>query len=148
MLHNILKNHLLILGPAMALAFLYFLEFTLGLKPCNLCLFDRLPLQLYIFLGLIINSAPPDKKTWYKWVIANGLVGALAAFYHSLTEIGMLRLFEACSSPLALINNYNGVEDFLNSLNNATPACEQDNFRLLGLSLANMGAFFHLFFLL
>ena len=119
-----------------ALASAYFVEYILGYKPCNLCLFERLPYFiaiLFIFTSLIIN-----KLEKIILIILSLIFGAatILSFYHFGIEQGFFEESLVCIAN----NDVNNLtkEDLIKDLQSKTISCKDVDFRLFGLSLATI----------
>lgn len=128
---------LLVAGAAIAGA--WFIEIVLGVKPCPLCLQQRIPYYaglpvaaLALLLALRGGVRPAS--------LLLGLVAAVFAFgagigvYHAGIEWKLWAGPAGCSGGPAVET---GMQDFLKQLSTATVIrCDEVAFRLLGLSLA------------
>ena len=119
-----------------ALASAYFVEYILGYKPCNLCLFERLPYFiaiLFIFTSLIIN-----KLEKIILIILSLIFGAatILSFYHFGIEQGFFDESLVCTSN----NQINDLtkEELIKELQKEVISCKDVQFTLLGLSLATI----------
>ena len=114
----------------------YFIEYILDYKPCNLCLFERLPYFLaiiIILLGLSLNRF--EKFTF----ISLGLIFASASIlslYHVGIEQGFFKESLVCVSNNEI--NILNKKDLLNEFQKTTVSCKDVEFTLFGLSLATI----------
>ena len=134
--------HVFLAGMSfLALAAAYTGQYGFGLRPCDLCLFQRVPYALVCFAGLIGAGLAPRRRG-----ASLGLMGfnALAffanagiAFYHTGVEQKWWRSFlEGCSVP-DLSGN---IEEVVRRLQAAPPVrCDEIAWAdpLFGLSMAN-----------
>lgn len=128
-----------LLASVVSLAFAYISEYGFGLKPCELCLFQRVPFALVIvFAGLGLW-----KKSWGRaLLIVIGmlfLINSGIAGYHAGVEQKWFPGPDACTSaapdrPLTM-------EEILAKLK-AAPlvACDQPQWDLYGITMAAMNA--------
>tara|TARA_X000000368_G_C22627542_1_gene535079 strand:- start:4 stop:477 length:474 start_codon:yes stop_codon:yes gene_type:complete len=131
---NVLNTILLI--SIFALASAYFIEYILGYKPCNLCLFERLPYLfaiILIFTVLIINKLEKIILIILSIIFA---AATILSFYHFGIEQGFFEESLVCIAN----NDVNNLtkEDLIKDLQSKTISCKDVDFRLFGLSLATI----------
>ena len=133
----ILKSILLI--SIFSLLAAYFIEYILNYKPCNLCIFERIPyFASSILIVLNLYSKRFEKFTFGILSIIFA-IGAIISFYHFGIEQGFFEESFVCISD-DKINNL-AKEDLLKSLQKTTVSCKQVDFKLFGLSLATINTF-------
>ena len=133
----ILKSILLI--SIFSLLAAYFIEYILNYKPCNLCIFERIPyFASSVLIVLNLYSKRFEKFTFGILSIIFA-IGAIISFYHFGIEQGFFEESFVCISD-DKINNLTK-EDLLKSLQKTTVSCKQVDFKLLGLSLATINTF-------
>ena len=133
----ILKSILLI--SIFSLLAAYFIEYILNYKPCNLCIFERIPyFASSVLIVLNLYSKRFEKFTFGILSIIFA-IGAIISFYHFGIEQGFFEESFVCISD-DKINNL-AKEDLLKSLQKTTVSCKQVDFKLLGLSLATINTF-------
>ena len=126
-----------------AISAAYFIQYTLGHQPCNLCLIERVP---YIFSIIIISIYLFTQKFEKITLIILSLIffaAALLSFYHFGIEQGFIKESLVCdlNSP----NNELSKEALLNQLKEMPISCKNVTFKILGLSLATFNIFISLF---
>ena len=133
----ILKSILLI--SIFSLLAAYFIEYILNYKPCNLCIFERIP--YFASTVLIVLSLYSKKFEKFTFGILSIIfaIGAIISFYHFGIEQGFFEESFVCISD-DKINNL-AKEDLLKSLQKTTVSCKQVDFKLFGLSLATINTF-------
>ena len=133
----ILKSILLI--SIFSLLAAYFIEYILNYKPCNLCIFERIPyFASSVLIVLNLYSKRFEKFTFGILSIIFA-IGAIISFYHFGIEQGFFEESFVCISD-DKINNL-AKEDLLKSLQKTTVSCKQVDFKLFGLSLATINTF-------
>ena len=133
----ILKSILLI--SIFSLLAAYFIEYILNYKPCNLCIFERIPyFASSILIVLNLYSKRFEKFTFGILSIIFA-IGAIISFYHFGIEQGFFEESFVCISDDKM-NNL-AKEDLLKSLQKTTVSCKQVDFKLFGLSLATINTF-------
>ena len=122
-----------------ALATAYTAELAIGIEPCILCLYQRIPYALAGTLALAALLAPGERvKVWA--VIGAGvafLAGAEIAFYHVGVEQHWWRSLASCGVA-AGDPEPETVEELRRLLTQARPAkaCDEIDWTLFGVSMA------------
>tara|TARA_Y100000813_G_scaffold185082_1_gene156641 strand:+ start:1042 stop:1518 length:477 start_codon:yes stop_codon:yes gene_type:complete len=112
---------------------LYF-EFILKLKPCILCLYQRIPYIILIFICLIGYNYS-DNLFWHYLVILIFFISVLISGYHVGIENSLFPELSTCkASNLDLTDK----KQLLQSLNNQIASCKDVLFKIFGLSLATI----------
>ena len=110
-----------------------YIEYVMGIKPCRLCLYQRIPylISLFIsFLGYMYIKRP-------LWIYLSLLVFFLSVIisgYHVGIENGIFEELKVCKNNLDILSK----EDLLNSLKNQNIPCKEVPIKLFGLSLATI----------
>ena len=120
----------------------YFIQYTLGHQPCNLCLIERIP---YIFSIMIISIFLFTQKFEKITLITLSLTffaAALLSFYHFGIEQGFIK--ESLVCDLNIPNNELSKEALLNQLKQMPISCKDITFKVFGLSLATFNIFISL----
>ena len=114
-----------------------YIEYVIGAKPCKLCLYQRLPYIVSIFLCFFgYNNL---KKNICIYLLSlTFLISLIISGYHVGIENSIFPEFSGCTA-----NNLNIIdkEDLLNSLDKIIPNCKDVTFKVLGLSLATINVF-------
>tara|TARA_B100000214_G_scaffold367774_1_gene338364 strand:- start:380 stop:862 length:483 start_codon:yes stop_codon:yes gene_type:complete len=118
----------------------YIVEYGLGHKPCKLCLYQRYPYYISIFL--IFNIIIIKKYIKLSLLILSlvSLIGSFVAFYHFGIEQGFFNESLVCNVQ-NLDQNFSK-EDILKQLSENTISCKTVTFRVFGLSLATINTIF------
>jgi disulfide bond formation protein DsbB len=120
----------------------WFFEIVWGLRPCKLCLEQRLP--HYAAIGLAAAGLVLARSARLQWLVLLGLAGLMAwstglGIYHSGVEWGWFAGPNDCGGAAAPVAA--GVQDFMKQLQTTrVVACSEAAWRLLGLSLAGWNA--------
>lgn len=115
----------------------YYIEYILGVKPCVLCIYQRIP----YFVGLILclgGLFDLNNMNWIRLVFLVFFLSILLSGYHVGIENGIIEEFKGCLNNL---ENPSNKEDLLKSLSNKMPSCKDIEFKLFGLSLATINLF-------
>ena len=142
---------LLTLASIIALATAYIAQYLFGLKPCALCLYQRIPYAVIIVMGLAafpFRSAPRILRgiMWLCFVLM--IVELGAAGYHVGVEYGVFEGLEGCSG--AVSDRPLTLEEIREQLMAETEAvrCDTPAFMFLGLSMAGWNKVYALALLL
>jgi disulfide bond formation protein DsbB len=128
-----------LLGTATILGAYYF-EYGLGLRPCPLCLEQRIPYYIAIPLALLVAVAAVMRAPRIVLVAGLGLialallVNAGLGVYHSGIEWGFWPGPQDCSGPVQRFDAPGGILKQIETIN--VVRCDEAPWRFLGLSLA------------
>jgi len=116
----------------------YFMEYALGWKPCDLCILQRYPYFIIIIISITLIVARVKNRTISSklaitLILAPIITGLLIAVYHFGVENSYWRNISACSDQLSNIDI--NTENLLSGLNEIKPNCS-DPVKLFGLSLS------------
>jgi disulfide bond formation protein DsbB len=134
------SNKLLLNGilafSILSLSIVYFIQYVLGHKPCNLCLIERIPYIAAIILISLIFILNRNQKIISSLILIFFIFGAVVSFYHFGIEQEFFSESLVCdlgnSQPL-------NKEELLNQLKKTEiVSCKDVTFRFLGLSLATI----------
>ena len=118
----------------LAIFFALYVEHVLGYKPCKLCLYQRIPYIVSIFISFVgYNYFKNDKILILIVVIFS--ISVLISGYHYGIENNIFEEFSGCTAnTLEIIDK----SELLKSLNNNVSSCKDVNFKLFGISLAGI----------
>ena len=109
-----------------------YIEFFLGYRPCKLCIYQRIPYLVAIFLAFLgINY--PKNLIWLYSLLLIFFSSFLLSGYHLGIEQGIFKEFSGCTGNSLDIIDKN---ELLKLLNSQLNSCKNVDFRILGLSLA------------
>ena len=140
-LNKILFLILLILSISIFSA--YFIEYVLGHKPCKLCIYQRYPYFISIFLILNILIFKKYIKLSLLGLMLVSLLGSVIAFYHVGIEQSFIDESVVCN-----VKNFDQnltKDELFKALGENTISCKTVTFRVFGLSLATINTIFSLF---
>lgn len=120
--------------------FAYMIEYGLGHKPCNLCLYQRIPYIVSIFLIIEIIVIKKYIKITLALLSFIFFLSACLAFYHFGIEQGFFNESLVCESKK--LSGTVSSEQLLEELKNNTISCKDVNFQVFGLSLATINIIF------
>jgi len=114
-----------------------YIEFVLDQKPCKLCIYQRIPYVLAIFVSFLGFSS----KNKYMWLLLIFLIfvfSSLISGYHFGIENNIFKEFSGCTNQsIDLLDK----SKILESLNKNVPNCKEVNFKIFGFSLATINLF-------
>ena len=118
----------------------YIIEYSLGHKPCKLCLYQRYPYFISIILILNILIIKKYIKLSLLIVALVSLLGSIIAFYHFGIEQGFFN--ESLVCEIKNLDPNLSKEDILKQMSENLISCKTVTFRLFGLSLASINTIF------
>jgi disulfide bond formation protein DsbB len=139
---NLKKYFLLIfLICVISLLSVVYIEFSLNQKPCKLCIYQRIPYIISIFI-CFLGFASQKKIVWLSFLTLIFIFSSVLAGYHVGIENNIFSEFSGCTNA-----NINLIDktDIIESLNNKMPSCKEVNFKIFGLSLATINLFISIF---
>ena len=136
-----LKNKSLFLNLILFVSFVallsaFFIEYVLGHKPCKLCLYQRYPYFVSVFLILNILVLKKYVKLTLLTLALVSFFGSAIAFYHFGIEQGFFNESLICEAKN--FENNLSKDELLKSLSENTISCKTVTFRVFGLSLASI----------
>ena len=139
--NNILLIFLLFIISASLIA-AFIIQYGLGHQPCKLCIYERIPYILSIFLILEIIFFKKNEKTTLILLSLIFIISAILAFYHFGIEQGFFTESFMCES--ANFSETLTKDQLLEQLKQNPISCKDVSFRFLGLSLASINVIFSL----
>ena len=129
-----------------ALTFAYFIEHILGHQPCNLCLIERIPYGLNIFLIITIFILKKNENFLILLLILTSIFSFAISIYHYGIEQGFFQESAVCAVRDFTENISR--EDLLKQLNEGIVSCKDVTFKILGLSLTSFNIVISLIFII
>ena len=118
----------------------YVIEYKLNHEPCKLCLYERIPYFLSIFLMMKIFFTRGYESATLLILSLVFIISSILAFYHFGIEQGFFNESLACTTPD--LSNTLSKEQLLEQLKQNSISCKNISFRILGLSLAAINTIF------
>ena len=140
---NIISNKkkfylIILIYSLFAIFFALYVEYILNYPPCTLCIYQRIPYVVAIFVSFIGYNYFNNNKILFL-IFTIFIISALISGYHYGIEKDIFAEFSACSDNRIDITNK---EELLKSLINNALSCKDVNFKLLGFSLAGINFIF------
>ena len=120
----------------------FIIQYGLGHQPCKLCLYERIPYILSIFLILEIIFFKKKVKITLLLLSLIFIISTVLAFYHFGIEQGFFPESFVCESKNS--SQTLSKEQLLEELKQNTISCKNVSFKILGLSLASINSIFSL----
>ena len=111
-----------------------FIENVLEQSPCKLCLYQRIPYLISIFI-CFFGFNYYKNFLWMYLLLILFIISAILSGYHVGIENSIFEEFSGCTSENINITNK---LDLLNNLKKTMPSCKNVDFKLFGLSLATI----------
>ena len=111
-----------------------YIEYVLKIYPCRLCVYQRVPFILSVFICLFGYNLY-NKSIWLIALIIIFIFSALLSGYHVGIENLIFSEFSGCKIDNIKIQNK---DQLLNSLKDVNISCKDVTFKILGLSLATI----------
>jgi disulfide bond formation protein DsbB len=121
-----------------ALIFVYLVEHKLGYQPCKLCIYQRIPYFLAIFLIIEILFYKKYVKSTLLILTLIFFLSFCLAFYHFGIEQGFFSGGFICESEN--LEKILSKEQLLEQLKKNAVSCKDVYFKFLGFSLASINA--------
>ena len=118
----------------------FVIEYELGLQPCKLCLYERIPYFLSILLIVKIFFISGYEKITLLILPLVFIISSILAFYHFGIEQGFFKESLVCTS--GNLSETLTKEEILKQLSQNTISCKDVNFRIFGFSLAAINTIF------
>ena len=112
----------------------FMIEYALGYKPCKLCIYQRIPYLIAIFLTFL-GISYPKKLIWLYALLLIFFLSFMLSGYHVGIEREIFQEFSGCTGNSLNIIDKN---ELLKLLNSEINSCKNVDFRIFGLSLATI----------
>ena len=124
----------------------YFIEYVLGHQPCNLCLIERIPYVISIFLIIIYYKFKKNEK----FIVLLLTLVFVFSFFISVYHFGIEQGFFEESTVCSIKDNTDilSKEELLKVLNEKSISCKDVTFRFFGLSLTSINIIISLIIIL
>ena len=137
--NNIVLFFLLIAISASLIA-AFIVQYGLGHQPCKLCIYQRIPYILSIFLIIELIFLKKNEKITLLLLSLIFIISMILAFYHFGIERGFFTESFLCEST-NLSKNLTK-DELLEQLKQNTISCRDISFKVLGFSLASINLIF------
>ena len=117
----------------------YFIEYALGYQPCNLCIIERIPYAVSIFLILLNYKLKLNEKLLILLLLFIFTFSLFISVYHLGIEKNFFNESFLCNAKNAA--DLLSKEEILLELQKITISCKDVTFRVFGLSLTSINIF-------
>ena len=114
-----------------------YIEYILGVKPCILCLYQRVPYIIAIFF-CFYGYYNLKNKLWIYLLVITFLLSAILSGYHVGIENNILRGPAECSGGLKNFNNVGDLKDQI--LSKPVINCDEVIWSFFGVSAASINS--------
>jgi len=111
-----------------------YIEFYLGYSPCKLCIYQRIPYLIAIFVTFLGISYYKN-LIWLYFLLIIFFLSFLLSGYHFGIEQEIFKEFSGCTGNSINIIDKN---ELLKLLNSEVNTCKNVDFKIFGLSLATI----------
>ena len=135
---NISKKNLFIIILSISLIALisaYYIEYILGYQPCSLCLYERVPYFLAIFVILINYKYDKLEKYLIILLVIIFFIATMLSLYHLGIEQGFVQESLLCNIEKGA--NITDKNEILKQLEKKSVSCKDVTFKIFGLSLTS-----------
>ena len=133
---------LILITSLVAIISAYFIEYVLRYQPCNLCLIERIPYGLTLFLVTLNYFFKKNEKFIILLLILTFFFSFAISVYHYGIEQGLFEESSVCG-----LKNITGIiskEEILKQLQEKVVSCKDVTFRIFGLSLTSINILLNL----
>ena len=114
----------------------YFIEYSLGHQPCNLCLIERIPYGLAIFLIIFNHFFKKSEKYIILLLILIFSFSLIISGYHLGIEQGFFEESAVCGIKNA--GEIISKDEILKQLQEKNISCKDVTFKIFGMSLTSL----------
>ena len=118
----------------------FIIQYGLGHQPCKLCIYQRIPYLLSVFLIIELIFFKKNEKTTLLLLSIIFFVSTILAFYHFGIEQGFFTESFICESTS--FSETLTKDQLLEQLKQNAISCKDVTFKILGLSLASINVIF------
>ena len=115
-----------------------YIEFALGYKPCKLCIYQRIPYLIAIFITFLGISYYKN-LIWIYVLLLIFFLSTLLSGYHFGIEQEIFREFSGCTGNSLNIIDKN---ELLKLLSSEINSCKNVDFKIFGFSIATINLIF------
>ncbi len=121
----------------------YFIEYILGHQPCNLCLIERIPYGLSMFLIIFNIFFRKNLRFLILLLIFVFAFSFVLSFYHFGIEQNWFNESSVCG--IKSFSEITSKEELLKQLQEKTISCKDVTFKIFGFSLTSINMIISLF---
>ena len=138
-------SQLIFIFSILAICFAFFLQYFLGHQPCKLCIYQRIPYYIIVFVSVLYLIFKKYFKIYYSLLIFLLLSEFFISNYHTLSTFGILN-YSGCESATLPID-ITKLKDALMS-DSLVVNCSNANLKFFSVPLSVYNSLFSFVFLL
>lgn len=138
-------SQLIFIFSILAICFAFFLQYFLGHQPCKLCIYQRIPYYIIVFVSVLYLIFKKYFKIYYSLLIFLLLSEFFISSYHTLSTFGILN-YSGCESA-TLPKDITKLKDALMS-DSLVVNCSNANLKFFSVPLSVYNSLFSFVFLL
>lgn len=138
-------SQLIFIFSILAICFAFFLQYFLGHQPCKLCIYQRIPYYIVVFVSVLYLIFKKYFKIYYSLLIFLLLSEFFISNYHTLSTFGILN-YSGCESA-TLPKDITKLKDALMS-DSLVVNCSNANLKFFSVPLSVYNSLFSFVFLL
>mgnify|MGYP001381705640 CR=1 FL=1 len=108
-------------------------QYLYNILPCKMCLYQRYPYYILIFISLLFFIFPKNKRYYFFLIEILLIIGLAITFWHLGIENNFIKGPGGCSSSLENIQNADELKTLI--LKSPIIACNEVNWTFLGISM-------------
>ncbi|MDC1112472.1 disulfide bond formation protein B [Candidatus Pelagibacter sp.] len=138
--------NLIFLLSLLAIITAYFIQYVLGYQPCNLCIIERIPYALSLFILTINFIFKKNEKVFVLLLIFIFIFSLMISIYHLGIEQGFFKESFICNlqSGADIVSK----EELLKELQKKIVSCKDVTFKIFGFSLTSINIVSNLFIII
>jgi disulfide bond formation protein DsbB len=137
----------LLLLSIFSLGLAYDAEYVFSLNPCPLCVYQRFPYLIFIYISIMALQDEQNYIIYCKVLLVTIIASIALAGYHSGVERGIFEMSALCK-PLVTLKPGLSILDFKKMLSHQTLGnCSKAPFKFIYLSMTEWNLVFNLFLL-
>lgn len=134
------SHHILFILSILPLSIAYISQYFFNLQPCDLCIYQRIPFFIILFLSIFSIFFIKNQKTsnFIKYFsIFLFFINIILSFYHIGVEKEFFQMPESCSG--INFNNFSNSDKLLDEImSKSAVKCNEPAFEIFGVSMAGM----------
>ena len=114
-------------------------EYLFNILPCKMCLYQRYPFYLIIFISIIYLFSKKIPLIWYYWICALSFsFGLFFAIWHVGIEQKILPSLQGCSNTIHNTQSIAKLQEQI--INQNIVNCDEITWSIMGLSAATLNS--------
>ncbi|MBS0199483.1 MAG: disulfide bond formation protein B [Proteobacteria bacterium] len=126
------------LACAGLLGYAFYVQFRLGIEPCNFCILQRIAFAALGTVFLVGSVIAPKSPSTRKWLVVLALIPAIAGAGVALRHVWVQYFpppMAGCGAPMSFMLDMMPVQSVLRKVLTASGDCSNINWAFLGLTM-------------